>query len=283
MFIVNKNKKTIQEGEQSIVLGTTELSMTSINETGQITGVTLIGLTGNVTWTSSNENVVRVTGNNESATVTAIGEGTAVITAHAGGKTATCNVTVNLGWVDNGDGTYTKGATTYSLGQSDIPTSAVLSALGIEPVSGKYNGTWTVIGMENNKIKLVSTSNLEEYFNLGYPDTRAKEANPAVNESSLTNAEKLKRAIWSFNNAVATLNSEAKFQTGIESARSINIEDIYKIVPENNVNKIDTYTGIFVYYWGNNKVLSKYFPEGTSDEEIEVKWDSSTSSRRKPN
>lgn len=56
-----------------------------------------------VTWSSSNEVVATVV----DGLVTAIAEGTAVITAEAGGKTATCTVTVtpadktNSGTIDD--------------------------------------------------------------------------------------------------------------------------------------------------------------------------------------
>ena len=43
-----------------------------------------------VTWTSDDESVATV----ENGVVTAVAEGTAIITAEAGGKTATCKVTV---------------------------------------------------------------------------------------------------------------------------------------------------------------------------------------------
>ena len=46
-----------------------------------------------VTWTSSNVSVATVTSEGE---VTAVGRGTATITASCGGKTATCNITVNV-------------------------------------------------------------------------------------------------------------------------------------------------------------------------------------------
>ena len=290
VFIVNKNKGTINEGEGGIKLGTTTLSINSINATGEITGVTLIGVTGNVTWTSSDTNIATVTGNNTGATVTAKGEGTAIITAHVGGKTATCNVTVNLGWVDNGDGTYTKGTTTYSFGQNNIPTSTVLSALGIEAVSGKYNGKWTVIGVENNKLKLVSSANIGGNVLLGKNDTNAinaanetlqntdlnndgiiENANIDSNTSEISNQEK---SIWSYNHAVETLDYEAQSRTGIPTARSIRINDIESILNIQDSNKGEEYNKIYVYYFNStkNKIYSKTFPAGTSDGDIKITY-----------
>lgn len=64
-----------------------------------------------VSWSSSNENVAKISGNGTTVTVTAGTPGTATITASAGGKTATCQVTVSNPaptielTVKNGEGT----------------------------------------------------------------------------------------------------------------------------------------------------------------------------------
>ena len=94
VFIVNKTTGEITNSEAKIKLATTTLNIQNIGDTGAITGLTLIGLSGNITWSSSNEGVATVTGNNQGATVTAVAEGTAIITAELDGKTATCTVTV---------------------------------------------------------------------------------------------------------------------------------------------------------------------------------------------
>ncbi|MDO4790127.1 MAG: InlB B-repeat-containing protein [Porphyromonas sp.] len=53
--------------------------------------LTVSGSTGTVSWSSSNKDIAKV---DEQGIVTATGEGSAVITASSGGRSATCNVTV---------------------------------------------------------------------------------------------------------------------------------------------------------------------------------------------
>ena len=106
----------------------------------------------------------------------------------------------------------------------------VLKALG--ETGGTYNGSWTVIGEENGKTKLISTTPIASYT-LGYADPMAIEAISIEGEEP-TKSEKLERAIWSYKNAVSTLNKVAKEATGIDSARCINVEDIEKLVGINN-------------------------------------------------
>ena len=60
---------------------------------GTITA-TLNGITGNISWRSNATGVATVSGNGNSATVTAVGAGTAEITATCGEHSAKCNVTV---------------------------------------------------------------------------------------------------------------------------------------------------------------------------------------------
>lgn len=69
---------------------TTNGSTTSGSLTPTITTSDGAAYTGNVTWTSSNTSVVSVA----NGVVTAKGNGTATVTAKAGGKSATCTVTV---------------------------------------------------------------------------------------------------------------------------------------------------------------------------------------------
>lgn len=55
---------------------------------------TLINITGSITWTSSTEGVVEITGTGATVTITAVGEGETTITARCGEYTATCEVKV---------------------------------------------------------------------------------------------------------------------------------------------------------------------------------------------
>lgn len=132
----------------------------------------------------------------------------------------------------------------------------VLKELGITNYTGEYKGTWTVIGREDGKTKLVSTRDVAEYT-LGYEDPRAINAIP-IKGTTPTDTEKFERAIWSYKNAVNTLHTVAKETTGIPSANSITIEDIYDIIGEENVNKGDEYGREYNYYYEDGKVYSKY-------------------------
>ena len=86
---LNKTETTIQEGGVELLIAT-------VNPTEADNAT--------VAWTSSNIGVATVGSNGK---VTAIAEGTAIITAEAGGKTATCTVTVtpadktNSGTIDD--------------------------------------------------------------------------------------------------------------------------------------------------------------------------------------
>lgn len=73
---LNETEVNLNKGETKDLVATVEPSNTSEDKT--------------VTWTSSNETVATV----ENGKVTAVGVGNATITAKAGSKTATCNVTV---------------------------------------------------------------------------------------------------------------------------------------------------------------------------------------------
>ncbi len=72
-----------------------------VGETGSITATVSPANAANktVTWTSNDTSIATVSG----GTVTAVGAGTATITAKAGGKTATCIVTVNEKVVEDAD------------------------------------------------------------------------------------------------------------------------------------------------------------------------------------
>ena len=154
-------------------------------------------------------------------------------------------------WQDNGDGTFlSSNGKTLKIG--DILTNEeVLKLTG--GTQSSYTGTWTVLGMKDGKLKLVSTDNVQEDVCLGRNDPKAIEALP--------NGTDLERGIWSYKNAVNTLNTVAQTATGITSAESIKIEDIYDIVGEENIDKGTEYYGkVYNYYYDttNSKVYSKY-------------------------
>ena len=146
-------------------------------------------------------------------------------------------------WKDNGNGTYIKEKETVKIG--DKKTSEdVKKALGIEDI--KYEGEWEVIGVEDDKIKLVSASNVTNTaYYLGYDDSEAKEA--------VADEDNLKRAIYSYTHVVDTLNKVARESTGIKGARSVTIEDIYGIIGEETVDKGSNYGTEYTYKYKKSK------------------------------
>lgn len=82
--------------EPTITLDKT--TITKILVTGSTLSETLtasmINMTGTINWTTSNSSVAKVSGNGNTATVTILGGGTAVITAKSGTVKATCTINV---------------------------------------------------------------------------------------------------------------------------------------------------------------------------------------------
>ena len=186
------------------------------------------------------------------------------------------------GWIDNGDGSYTKGDTTVTVGQTTYTTPQVLEKLGIAPSEGKYNGNWVVIGVEGDKIKLVSEENVASSVKLGKTDDNAYEKDAQGNVTTTIKSEikdynsdgevgEYDIAVWSYANAVKKLNDKAKEGTGIESARSIKVEDIYDIIGEENVTKDTSYGSMYNYYFNGTTVYSKN--KATANDEYPArKW-----------
>ena len=269
-FIVNKqtgkierqgdtsNSQGTETTEGSITIQTSSLFLKTKNETGEITGIEIEGLTGDITWTSSDETVATVTGNNESATVTALATGTTTITATLQEKTATCEVTVNLGWIDNKDGTLTKGTETVTVGSTKYTTTEVKQKLGITNNSGVYNnGEWVVIGAEGEKLKLVSNTNIGGDLVLGKNDSGAT-----------SQSTSLKKAIWSYVHAEDSMNTAVRTRTGInsEACRTITLQDICDLLGVDDLNQSTNYGTKYRYYYEDNKVKSKYSTDN------EVSW-----------
>ena len=88
---------TVTQEVQSVEISPATATLTSKGETIQLTATVLPEGAGEATWTSSDETVATVS---PEGIVTAIGEGTAIITATAGEKTATCTITVSISIVD---------------------------------------------------------------------------------------------------------------------------------------------------------------------------------------
>ena len=198
--------------------------------------------------------------------------------------TVTKDGKITTGWVDNGDGSYTKGDTTVTVGQTTYTNAEVLEKLGIEEseYTGTYRGTWTVIGVEGDKIKLVSRDNVASSIKLGKTDDNAYEKDAQGNVTTTIKSEiqdynsdgevgEYDIAVWSYANAVKKLNEKAKIATGIESARSIKVEDIYDIIGEENVTKEANNGKMYNYYFNGTTVYSKN-KATASDEYPSRKW-----------
>ena len=128
----------------------------------------------------------------------------------------------------------------------------VLKALGIANNLGTYRGTWTKIGTENGNAKLVSTMLVSNYT-LGYEDPKAIAA-VSIAGTEPTAEEKLQRSIWSYQNVESTLTEVVQENTGIASARSVNLEDIKEYSGMTEPDKTEgRYDQPYTYNYANHK------------------------------
>ena len=129
------------------------------------------------------------------------------------------NVNINTGWTYNSTtNKYEKGEESYSFG-AILTNEQVLQKLGIE-TPGTYSGDWKIIGLtSSNKLKLMSMENVIDLFDVHdyAPNT----------EDTLYEKER-----WCYLNAATIFNNGAIEATGIDSARSINLEDVYDVIGE---------------------------------------------------
>ena len=89
-------EETVTWEVQSVMVSPATLIMTKVGETSQLMATVLPEGAGEVVWSSSNEAVITVS---PEGLVTAVGEGSAIITATAGGKSVTCEVAVEISYV----------------------------------------------------------------------------------------------------------------------------------------------------------------------------------------
>ena len=94
IFTVNEDGSI--EAVDGIALTDTKKTLQIVDGTAEEATLTanLINLDGSITWSSNKPSIVTVTGNGTTATIKAVAEGTATITASCSGKSATCEVTV---------------------------------------------------------------------------------------------------------------------------------------------------------------------------------------------
>ena len=137
---LNKTNLAMEKGDAQVLTAT----LNPTNSTNK-----------NVTWTSNNDNVVVV---NQNGKVTAIGEGTAVVTVRTedGGYTASCNIRVSLpntnvtGVVLNKTGMTLKKEDEYQLRADVIPYNATN-----QKVSWSSNATQVATVDQEGKVKAV--------------------------------------------------------------------------------------------------------------------------------
>ena len=106
----------------------------------------------------------------------------------------------------------------------------------------RYKGTWTIIGVEQGKLKLVSTEDVGTK-KLGFEDEETKNVFGDVNTDNLTSEERFKRSVWSYQNAIDNLNKIAREKTGIASARSVDIEDLEEVLNITEEKKKESNSG----------------------------------------
>ncbi len=96
---------------------------------------TLTNITGTITWTSSNENVVTVEGNGATGKVKAVGNGTATIKATCKGKEAKCEVTVK---------TITLASSLNITGETTVASGAKIELTVAQAGGGNEEIEWSV-------------------------------------------------------------------------------------------------------------------------------------------
>ena len=189
------------------------------------------------------------------------------------------------GWVDNGDGTFRKGNTTVEIG-TKYTKEDVLEKLGLTEYTGTYAGDWQVIGLEGDKLKLVSVNNVKENVKLGKTDEdvyiKDEAGNPTttlIDEIEDLNGDEnydLEIAMWSYEHAEEKLKRIVKETTGEigekGNARSITIEDINAIsgITEEDKRTFDEkYGRTYRYFYYSGYIANQYLDYNEIDTEAE--------------
>lgn len=143
---------------QSVTVSPATLTMTKVGETVQLTATVAPEGAGEAVWSSSDEAVATVS---PEGLVTAVGQGTATITATAGEKTATCEVTVEISIIEVEDGQ----ATVQLDGGSQEELAEAISKTAQEGVTrfvlvGDYSGLgrWTTNIFNGIKAEVIDFS-----------------------------------------------------------------------------------------------------------------------------
>ena len=190
------------------------------------------------------------------------------------------------GWVDNGDGTLIKGSETVEIGKTTYTNAEVLEKLGLTEYTGTYAGDWQVIGLEGDKLKLVSVNNVKENVELGKTDKdvyiKNEAGNPTtklIDEIEDLNGDEnydLEIAMWSYEHAEEKLKRIVKETTGEigekGNARSITIEDINAIseITEEDKRTFDEQYGrTYRYFYNSGYIVNQYLDYNEIDTEAE--------------
>ena len=182
-------------------------------------------------------------------------------------------------WIDNGEGTFTKGDTTLKIGDyiaydhtKDVDGNDVTETTGLDKTLAEYTDGWRVLGLKDGKIQLLS-------------------------------AQSVGQKRWSSPYYIPTMNSySAAYEhgKGAQSGRSINVEDINDITgydPSNtgdgkpfDYGTVGEYGNEVDYFWSgyttNNgySYAKEYYTDGTHEgttqygmwETSSVRWFDST-------
>ena len=142
---------------QSVTVSPATLTMTKVGETVQLTATVAPEGAGEAVWSSSDEAVATVS---SEGLVTAVGQGNAIITATAGEKTATCEVTVEISIVEVEDGQ----ATVQLGGGSQEELAEAVSKAAQEGVSD-YSGVgrWTTNIFNGIKAEVIDFSGVTDW------------------------------------------------------------------------------------------------------------------------
>ncbi|MGC3976768.1 MAG: DUF6359 domain-containing protein [Paludibacteraceae bacterium] len=144
-----------EDSVTGISVNPTNATLTKIGETTTLTAsLAPSGAKANVTWSSSNSAVATITGNGLTATVTAVGKGTAKITAAVDIFTAETQITVNIN--DTGEGSKDNP---YSVETAVSKSSGDKDKIDVA-------GVWVkgfIVGHYNSDTKAVETTDADGY------------------------------------------------------------------------------------------------------------------------
>ena len=167
---------------------------------------------------------------------------------------------------DNKTIKHTKTNETTKIGDTYTNEEVLLATGGTQ---SNYTDTWTVIGVENGKLKLISTTNVKDNIYLGYNDENVyyKDSNGIIrlreeivevfNKKDTSNLN-VEKAIWSYQHVEESLNNYAKESTGILSARSVTLKDLeakelLNMTNEKRLGFTELYGSQYHYFYDNDK------------------------------